>query len=292
VTAPNGYGKSTLLRLLADLTAENHVGVGSAYWRTLKIEYESGAVLFSERQVEDDDFKELRYRLEFPGRDPISDAVHSGTLQRFAWESSRWRESQSRRGGQETLPNLGRSSSRAMPDSYPPPRSIRMRREIRRALRIINATYLDVHRLGPRARSAAVVGRWASPSRRASSSTAILEVAKAATAVLRNARLKYLEDSRADEETFANRAVDALNSSPLKDVPTFESVRQQLGQLQRLYKKLGELGLVAPLSPQAMDVLGRLKESNEAALEVILVYCRDVVKRLKRLKSRVRSLEL
>jgi hypothetical protein len=119
-----------------------------------------------------------------------------------------------------------------------------------------------------------------------------MEVARAATAVLRNARLKYLEDSRGDEETFANRAVDALNSSPFEDVPTFENVRQQLGHLQRLCRKLGELGLVAPLSPQAMDVLDRLKDSNEAALEVILVYWRDVVRRLRRLKSRVRSLEL
>ena len=294
MTAPNGYGKSTLLRLLADLTAENHVGVASAFWRKLKIGYESGAVLHAERDAKENHFEELRYRLELPGSDnPISDRVPSNALQRYVWESSRWRNAQLRRAGSAgNRESEGHLRHTFLEEYGPPPRTIRIRREIRRALRIVNATYLDVHRLGPRGRMTPVVFRGVGPARKGQAIGAALGVAKAATAVLRNAKLKYLADSRGDEETFANRAVEALNNGPLEDSPTFESVVQQLNLLKRLYEQLGDLGVVAPLSPQAVDVLGTMKDSNAAAVAVILLYWRDVVGRLRRLKWRVRSLEL
>ena len=69
LTAPNGYGKSTLLRLLADLATENHAGLANAFWRKLKVGYESGAVLHAELEAKEHHFQELRYRLEIPGRD-------------------------------------------------------------------------------------------------------------------------------------------------------------------------------------------------------------------------------
>lgn len=293
VTAPNGYGKSTLLRLLADLTAENHLGVASAYWRTLTIGYESGAVLHVERQVKDGDFHELTYRLAIPGRETISDRVPSHTLQRFVWQSSRWRSAELRQAGLAGERRGERHLSPAVVGTYgDPPRAIRVKREIRRALRIVNATYLDVHRLGPRNRSVMFHGRGSNPARRGTQAGAILEIAKAATAVLRNAKLKYLADSRGDEETFANRAVDVLNNSLVDDSQSFASVTQYLGRLKRLYERLGDLGVTAPLTSQAVDVLGRLKDSNGAAVPVILLYWGDVVRRLRRLKGRVRSLEL
>jgi predicted ATPase len=294
VTAPNGYGKSTLLRLLADLTAENHVGVASAYWRKLKIGYESGAVLHAERETRDSHFQELNYRLELPGRDDaLADRVLSNELQRYVWESSRWRNAQMRRANPTDDRGSEGHSARDSFDSYgPPPRPIRLRRELRRALRIVNATYLDVHRLGPRGRAMPVFGRGMGPSRRGPAAGAIVEVAKSATAVLRNAKLKYLADSRGDEQTFANRAVDALNNRLTEDSQSLESVAQHVRQLERLYERLGELGVIAPLTSQAVDVMSRLKGANDAAVPVILLYWGDVVRRLRRLKNRVRSLEL
>jgi predicted ATPase len=294
MTAPNGYGKSTLLRLLADLTAENHVGVASAYWRKLKIAFESGAVLHAERDAKENHFQELRYRLELPeSDDAISDRVPSNVLQRYAWESSRWRNAQLRRAGPAGNRESDGHWPRASFDDYgPPPRTIRIRREIRRALRIVNATYLDVHRLGPRGRITPAPFRGVAPARKGQATGAVLEVAKAATGVLKNAKLKYLADSRSDEETFANRAVDALNNAPLEDSQPFDSLTRQLRLLQRLYEQLGDLGVIARLSPQAVDVLGSMRDSNAAAVAVILLYWRDVVRRLRRLKWRVRSLEL
>lgn len=294
LTAPNGYGKSTLLRLLADLATENHVGVASAFWRKLTVGYESGAVLHAERETKDNHFQELRYRLEIPGRDePIPDRVSSNTLQRYVWETSQWRNSQARRAHPIDDRASGGHSPRDSFESYgPPPRAIRLRQEIRRALRILNATYLDVHRLGPRGRATPALGRGVVSTRKGAAVSAIFEVAKAATAVLRNAKLRYLADSRSDEETFANRAVDALNNRIVEDSQAFESVAQHMRQLQRLYERLGDLGVIAPLTSQAVDVMTRLKGANDAAVPLILLYWADVVRRLRRLKSRVRSLEL
>lgn len=294
MTAPNGYGKSTLLRLLADLTAENHVGVANAFWRRLKIDFESGAVLHAERDAKDNHFQELRYRLELPGLDDaISDRLASNALQRYVWQSSRWRNAQVRRAGPAGHRESEGHFRRGAFDEYgPPPRPIRIRRAIRRALRIVNATYLDVHRLGPRGRTTPAPFRGVAPARKGQATGAVLEVAKAATGVLRNAKLKYLADSRSDEETFANRAVDALNNAPLEDSQPFDSLTRQLRLLQRLYEQLGDLGVIARLNPQAVDGLGSMRDSNAAAVAVILLYWRDVVRRLRRLKWRVRSLEL
>ncbi len=292
VTAPNGHGKSTMLRLMADLTAANHWGVSTALFSSLDIRYDSGAVLTVTRQTDGDECAELRYELAVDGADTIVDVIKTSVLRRLAWEAEQWRLMQLRRemrvaefGG---AARLGGELSGGPSSSS---RIIRLNPLLRTALRRINATYLDVHRLG--GRSSAVAGR--APvvrGRRDNGGAAIREVAKAATSLLRNAKSGYLDDSRADEATFANRAVEALNNPSQANVQHSDAVSRQLAELKRLHIKLSEMGVASRLSPHVVDVLSRLKHSNESAVSVIMLYWRDVVQRLRRLERRVRMLEL
>jgi predicted ATPase len=293
LTAPNGYGKSTLLRLLADLAAENHLAVANAFWQSLRVTYASGATLHADRETEDGECRTLTYRLEMPDKAPVTQPIRHSALQQLAWEAARLHRVQS---GRLDRPRRSDSDSHQFvftPGSFSgAARGIRLRPAIKRALKAINATYLDVHRLGHGQHAAHSVREIERSLRQGVGWSAVAQVAKAATTVLRNARLAYLADSRADEETFATRAVEALNNFIEVDYPTHGSVAQQLGQLKRLYERLGDLGVVAPISTQAIDVLGRLSDSNGAAVAVIRLYWQDVVRRLKRLKSRVYGLEL
>jgi ABC-type transport system involved in cytochrome c biogenesis ATPase subunit len=284
VTAPNGYGKSTLLRLFADLASRQWHRLADVDYEQIRLSFQSGDVLTVVRSRTRNTGSGLRLILSNSGVEVANYELTPAMLRKAAYRPANafQRIITSYQSDRPVVGNAKQWAGFADSGLHDEQRRfkprLRVPEQIEQRLKTLRACYLDVNRLW--ARSTSFQG---SNHRQ----PAVAAIARAVTDELLQARLAYAADSREAERTFAYRVIDALqNPNSSIDGHRLDVMDQykRLKQIDEFYQELGvsESGLA--------DVPVALLSDNPTAAFILALHMTDIENRLTKLRPKVRRL--
>jgi ABC-type transport system involved in cytochrome c biogenesis ATPase subunit len=284
VTAPNGYGKSTLLRLLADLAARRWHRLADVAYKEMRLSFESGDVLAIQRHRSDRGGARLRIRLASAGGESTEYDISASTLRKATYRSAAndqryppgFRSEIAHRYVTESWGSLVATFDHGDRGDIRP--RLRAPELIENRLKGLRACYLDVNRL------------WATQAGSHGENQrlpAVSAIAHSVTKELLQARLAYASDSRDAERTFAYRVIEALQTeAPPLDQQRLDVNEQyaRLREIDAFYQELGvsESGLT--------DFPVAMLADNPTAAFILSLHMTDIETRLKKLRPKVRRL--
>jgi predicted ATPase len=282
ITAPNGYGKSTLLRLLADLATRRWHRLADVAYREMRLSFESGDVLAIQRDKATNATSRLRIRLSTTVGEGVEYEISPAMLRKAAYRPAA--DDQQYLSDFRSLDSYSHADKRwgslvalrGLDDQRGVRSRLRAPEEIERRLKQVRACFLDVNRL------------WAThagPRGDAQRQPAVSSIAHVVTEELLQARLAYASDSREAERTFAYRVIDALQRQAKPIDEQSLNVNDQYARLRQIdafYQDLGvsESGLT--------DFPVTLLADNPTAAFILSLHMTDIENRLRKLRPRVK----
>jgi ABC-type transport system involved in cytochrome c biogenesis ATPase subunit len=270
LSAPNGYGKSTMLRILDDIAHQRWTSLGKTFFESALITFHSGATLTITLVPESEDAKRVTLTLVRQGQANVSDEVPPVSTQAaLPTELPPWvrqigtdRFRDMRYGEilstEDLVHQLGRDAERrrGAPE---------LKQEIQHVLEALDVYYLDANRLstGIRANSR----RWtASYRRRSERPDAIQHISDVIEEVLERTRSQSGRASERAEGSFPARVLQALRDPPSADRLSPASLAERYAKLRDREEELRSLGL----TDRAMDAIPAKDLTEQGPIAIVL----------------------
>ncbi len=268
LSAPNGYGKSTMLRILDDMAHQRWARLGREMFQSATLTFHSGAALTVTVAPESEDTVRLVFELLRPGEPTITDQVAPFSVEAtLPSELPSWirqigpdRFRDMRYGEllstEELVQQLGRHAERRSDEQE-------LKEEIDNVLQGLDVYYLDANRLltGIRANPR----RWMPGHRqRRERAHAIQHISDVIEEVLASTRARSGRSSEHAEFRFPARILKALKSPPPEEQLTPSSLVERYEKLRDREEELRSLGL----TDRPMDAIPEkdLTEPGPAAI--------------------------
>lgn len=285
ITAPNGFGKSTLLRLLNAFSNKEYDDFFEIPFEWFEVKYGIDAVVRIEVHGSDLHFK--LYHIKDNAR---SDSLNGPWIHRRSRDadvsSRHWRIMMSdpliaRNLANRNLRNrLAHSldstwqdllAAEGKPTDAEEPAQLKSLREQSR-VRLIPVQRLQT-------------SEWASDGREKRAESAVSEIANRVKVEIDRGRVRYGEQSRSQEKTFVTRAIENLAS--VRQQPDIEenSLIEQIRAFERKYQRLA---LIEPGETQSVERRGSSQEEQV----LVRTYLSDVIGRFESLSPIAASLEI
>lgn len=307
ITAPNGYGKSTILRLIDDLVRGSYYRLSRTAFRELVFQSSEDRGVLVEREIKASEIASLTVTLKFtningksltrlgqPWTIDISptdsgetdDETGNARPSYMMIERLAERELGLRRVGIREWrdPSDGRSYSREnLMQLFDEHRSgsLRMRRqeptwlnEFRSSLSVL---YISANRLR--------VDLESQPQRRSRGGEMVEVISDRVLDQIRTFNGTYAETGRRLEQTFPSRVIEALGSRRLVDAPKVEQLVEQVRSKELKYEKLGLLG-------EGQTARAIKYPEDTSALMVLHTYLQDIDEKLAALEGPANRLTL
>jgi ABC-type transport system involved in cytochrome c biogenesis ATPase subunit len=268
LSAPNGYGKSTMLRILDDMAHQRWASLGKAMFESATLTFQSGAALTVTVVPEADDTVQLAFELVRPGEPTVTDDVRPFVGEaKLPSELPPWirqigpdRFRDMRYGEllstEELVQQLGRLAERRRDEPE-------LKEDIDKVLQGLDVYYLDANRL-----STGIRGnprRWLPSHRqRRERAHAIQHISDVIEEVLESTRARSGRSSERAEASFPARILKALKYPPPAEALTPSSLAERYAKLRAREEELRSLGL----TDRAMDAIPAedLTEQGPAAI--------------------------
>ena len=285
LSAPNGYGKSTMLRILDDMAHQRWASLGKVMLESATLTFQSGVTLTVTVVPGAEENIQLTFELHRPGEPSVKDDVRpfvgEATLpselppwirkigpDRF--RDMRYGELLST---EELVQQLGRHAER--------PRDEReLKEDIDKVLQGLDVYYLDANRL-----STGIRGnprRWTPSHRqRRERAHAIQHISDVIEEVLESTRARSGRSSERAEASFPARILKALKYPPPAEELTPSSLAERYAKLRDREEELRSLGL----TDRAMDAIPAKDLTEQGPAAIILEHM------IAGIESRFRDLE-
>jgi ABC-type transport system involved in cytochrome c biogenesis ATPase subunit len=268
LSAPNGYGKSTMLRILDDMAHQRWARIGKEMFESASLTFRSGAALTVTVVPESEDTVRLVFELLRPGEPTIQDEVRPFLVEAtLPSELPSWirqigpdRFRDMRYGEllstEELVQQLGRHAERRRNEQE-------LGEEFDSVLQGLDVYYLDANRLLTGIRG--TPRRWMPSHRqRRERAHAIQHISDVIEEVLASTRARSGRSSEHAEFRFPARILKALKHPPPADQLTPSSLVERYEKLRDREEELRSLGL----TDRAMDAIPAqdLTEPGPAAI--------------------------
>ena len=270
LSAPNGYGKSTMLRILDDIANQRWANLTQTFFESATLTFVSGAALTITLTPETEDDKRIVLELVCSGKLNVSDEVRPiaakaglpSELPPWIRQVGADRFRDMRYGEilsvEELVHQLGRDveKSRGSPELKVPIKSL---------LEGLDVYYLDANRLSTGIRADARRSRPGYP-RRSERPHAIQHVSDLIEDVLQKTRSESGRDSVRAEGSFPTRVLQALRVPPSDDQLSPASLVERYEKLRSRVEELRSLGL----TDRAMDEIPAKDLTEPGPIAIVL----------------------
>lgn len=270
LSAPNGYGKSTMLRILDDMAHQRWASLGKAMVESATLTFSSGAALTVTVDPEAEDNVRIAFELVRPGELTITDEVRPISAKaELPSELPPWirqigpdRFRDERYGevfsAEELVQQLGRHGERRREKPE-------LKEEIDKVLHGLDVYYLDANRLSMGIR--ATPRRWMPSHRqRRERAHAIQHISDVIEEVLESTRARSGRYSERAEASFPARILKALKYPPPAEELTPSSLAERYAKLRDREEELRSLGL----TDRAMDAIPAKDLTEQGPAAIIL----------------------
>lgn len=295
ITAPNGYGKSTVLNLVADVLAGRYERVAQTPFVELRLVVDSGKVLSIDRWDESDGtLPKLGYAFYKNEKQKKASAT-------WFWDSEEQSSERTIEWGGRTYSHNGRvwtdqSNRPAMPylqrrfnslaseTDQPRKRPSNEPPWLTEFYRDYKVTFITADRLA--------LGQEAEFDRQGHPITAIESEAMAVAEEIQELRARYEQTARGLESTFPKRILNALAEDLGKQgyLEKLEELKKYTDTISR-EQQIIELGILSELDVSRGDFFKDLT-AHPSAVVVLLEYFKDFDARLKAIEDGVKRLSL
>lgn len=287
LSAPNGYGKSTTLRMIDDLARGRWANLANTYFSKARLEFASGQHITLDRDTTSQQRVEIRVVLAVPGRPPAEDVIkvplRTGTtsedrppwLPRAAGQGFH----NQRTGGQLSHEAFAELATYFFENSAPSSdRGING--DIARALRRLSVLYLNADRLLTAIRDEASRHGLRPGEPEDKETYSINDISKRVAMILRRARMQYGQAGRNAERTFPARVLQALKQpgvlnsvNPARLQERFSRLRDEEAKLQKLSLTEGVMEALPEdfrdAEPTALLILDKYLDDIEARFQLL-----------------------
>jgi hypothetical protein len=265
LSAPNGHGKSTTLKMIDDLTRLRWKGIASTVFQTATMYFDRGTQLTVARQRKGTGHVNLAVSCTSPDHEPLEYSVNIVETQSPWIRGNPNQGYRDARTGEQLTPE---EVVRFISDDGPTATSLPELRSMTYSLSRVFGTpaiyYLDAHRLRRELREESVQSAGSS-SRGESSTHSINEVSEKVAAILRRTTLEYGRVSRSADRAYLPRALKALRQpraasqiDPLSLSERYSRLREQESRLQSLALTDGVMDTITEEDYLSTDQTARL----------------------------------
>jgi energy-coupling factor transporter ATP-binding protein EcfA2 len=296
LSAPNGYGKSTALRIIDDLARGQWRSLASTYFASTTLEFESGGKLTVSRSVTPKGYADLFLSLQVPGRPEITNRIAAPNRKEASLDDlpnwirrigpSEYRNL--RTGEQLSADDLVRALDYST-DLEPGPSDAPLAPEILHALRRLSVFYLDAQRLRTTIREESLRRSMHTSSPETENEYSINEISSRVAQILRRARFEYGQAGRTAERTFPARVLRALSNPGDAAQVTPRLLEERFTRLRQEEEHLQSLSLTDGMMD---DIRDDFLHAETTALAILAQYLDDIEERFGLLEQTARQLTL
>lgn len=296
LSAPNGYGKSTALRIIDDLARGQWRSLANTYFASATLEFESGSALTVRRSVTPRGYADLTLSLQVPDEPAITGRISAPNRKDASLDDlPPWirrigpSEYRNLRTGEELSADdlvraLDYSTDLESPSDDGP-----LAPELVHSLRRLSVFYLDAQRLRTEIREESS-RRAVTPSlQEADNDYSINEISYRVAQVLRRARFEYAQAGRRAERTFPARVLRALHTPGGTNHVTADSLEERFTRLRNEEEHLQSLSLTDGMMD---DIRDDFLHAESTALAILGQYLDDIEERFGLLEQTARQLTL